>query len=179
MVVVVVVKVVVAVGVDIGSVVVWLVILVVCKTEQAPRSRNIKPVHGHSTQANHCYLCAHNWLFSGFPSTLLQRQGNFSCPWEWTSWAKIMPNKVQNCRQNDIASSKPEIAPGSSLKLATLPRRGSVIWSQSYPPTHSVLQNEEMCYFILFPSTFAETYKLKLMFTTTTRIPNTVCGWKK
>ena len=60
MVVVVVVKVVVAVGVDIGSVVVWLVILVVCKTEQAPRSRNIKPVDGHSTQANHCYVYAHN-----------------------------------------------------------------------------------------------------------------------
>ena len=41
-------------------VVVVIVILVVCKTEQAPRSRNIKPVDGHSTQANHCYVYAHN-----------------------------------------------------------------------------------------------------------------------
>ena len=85
-------------------------------------------------------------------------------------------NEKRSTKCRTVHKSKPEIAPGSSLKLATLPRRGSVLWSQSHPPTHSVLQNEEMCYFILFPSTFAETYKLRLMFTTTTRIPNTVCG---
>ena len=59
-VIVVVVIVVVIVVVVIVVVVIVVVILVVCKTEQAAGSRNIKPVDGHSTQANHCYVYAHN-----------------------------------------------------------------------------------------------------------------------